>query len=1161
MTQALRKDRQLWRAILLLLIFLTTMLLPNRALVNTPPASAGALADVPADKGRKNDQTRILETYGSLPLSFEQNQGQSAAQVKFLARGSAYNIFLTEDETVIKLPLSENSAPAGTMKAEEVSRENRLQEDLPVAAAQRETKKLSVSSAAVLRIKLVGSQRPAQIRGVDQQAFKSNYFIGRESANWRTEIPNFAKVHYERVYDGVDMIFYGAQRQLEYDFQIAAGANPQKITMAFAGAQRLRLDAKGDLILSVGGKEIRQRKPVAFQEMNGRKQTVAVRYMRKGKTHIGFQLGRYDKSKPLVIDPVLVYSTYLGGLGSETAAAIDVDASGSAYVTGTTNSFDFPLVNPIPPGPVNQRGIFIAKFNPTGTALAYSSVVRTGFSSDTVSDIKVDSSGHAYVTGETSSPTFPIVNAFQPVLAGAIDAFLMKLSPGGSSLLYSTYLGGSDSDRANSLAIDGGDNAIIAGVTNSPNFPVANALQPAINGFNNAFVTKFNPAGSAFVYSTYLGGSNSDTALGIAADGAGNVYVTGQTRSGDFPLVNPVQSAIADQTLLKSTNGGASWAESANGLPVLASVYDIEADPTQPSTLYLGANEHGVYKSTNGGANWSPANLPLDRFSVVQDVELAPTAPSTVYAGIAFNSLAKSTDGGATWTISKGGGNFDALANSIAVSRTSANHVYLASIFGGAFETTDGGMTFNELPIPAGGVVGRCLAIGASAPDLLYVGTDVHGIWKFTNRTWSRAQTDAFFTRSITVDPSNANTLYVVSINGLTKSTDGGMTSINLNLPFAEALAIDPGNSSVVYAGTRTGLLYKSTNGGLAWTQLLDKPTGGGFRKLEIDPSSPNTIYAGALAGGDAYVSKINPSGSALLFSTYFGGRGNDSGTDIALDSSGNPIITGGTGSADLPTTSLQRTNAGSTDAFVTKFDIANHQIAYSTYVGGSGNEAVNDIAVDGSGNAYITGSTVSTNFPTTRDAIPLSNNGLCITPVCTHAFLTKLNASGSGFAYSTYLGGTGVDVSNGVAVDSANNAYLAGSTTSVDFPTTPQAFDRELARAGIADAFILKIVEGSPLITCLKDDANGNILRVNTSVGEFEFVNCRKGWSVKGQLTATTNGCKTTLTSDTRGSVRINGLVNTCIRQGSATVIVDGKSYTIADPVINGDECSCSTR
>lgn len=214
----------------------------------------------------------------------------------------------------------------------------------------------------------------------------------------------------------------------------------------------------------------------------------------------------------------------------------------------------------------------------------------------------------------------------------------------------------------------------------------------------------------------------------------------------------------------------------------------------------------------------------------------------------------------------------------------------------------------------------------------------------------------------------------------------------------------------------------------------------------------------------------------------------------------------------------------GGTDAYIMKLSSNGSSLLYSTYLGGSGNEAVNDIAVDGSGNAYLTGSTVSTNFPTTRDAIPLSNNGVCITPVCAHAFLTKLNASGSGFVYSTYLGGTGVDVGIGVAVDSANNAYLTGSTTSVDFPTTPQAFDRELARAGIADAFVLKIVEGTPLITCLRDDGNGHVLRVNTSIGEFEFINCRKGWSVKGQLIASTNGCKITLTA-MQGAARASTL------------------------------------
>lgn len=312
---SIKKNTRILRAILLLLIFLTTVVLPNRALIPVSAAPMPEGIDLPKDSVDKNAQAHILEAYGSLPMSFESNQGQSAAQVKFLAKGNGYNIFLTEDETVIKLVTPESADSAKENKIQDAKMDNLSPENLPVTSAKKDVvnPKQMPSQEGVLRMKLVGANRPSQIRGVDQLEFKSNYFTGKDQSAWHTGVSNFAKVQYEKVYDGVDMIFYGQQQQLEYDFQVAAGVNPAKIMMALDGAQRLRLDTNGDLLMTVGGKEIRQKKPVAFQEVNGNKKNVAVRYVRKGKNRLGFQVGPYDKSKPLIIDPVLIYSTFLGG--------------------------------------------------------------------------------------------------------------------------------------------------------------------------------------------------------------------------------------------------------------------------------------------------------------------------------------------------------------------------------------------------------------------------------------------------------------------------------------------------------------------------------------------------------------------------------------------------------------------------------------------------------------------------------------------------------------------------------------------------------------------------------------------------------------------------------------------------------------------------------
>jgi photosystem II stability/assembly factor-like uncharacterized protein len=1143
-----------------LLLFLTMPLLPGRVSVNVIAANAGAGIELPANSVDKNARAHILESYGSLPLSFESNQGQSASQVKFLARGSGYAIFLTEEETVIKLLSSDHSDAAP---------DTQTGNPLPKHVLEKSVKKNVVSKKTsaqkdVLRIKLVGANRPAQIRGVDELLYKSNYFTGSESSAWRTGIANFAKVHYEKVYDGVDMIFYGQQQQLEYDFQIAAGVNPKKIILALEGAERLQLDAKGDLLLTVGGKEIRQRKPVAFQEINGRKQNVAVRYQRKGKNRVGFQLGRYDRSKPLVIDPVIVYGTYLGGSEFESGRAIAVDASGCAYVTGTTTSQDFPLVNPLPPGPFNSRALFISKLNPTGTALLYSSVIRCGPGSTFVYDIKVNSSGEAYIVGETESENFPTVNAIQPLPAGFIDAFIMKLSQTGSSLIYSTYLGGRYDDKANGVAVDRNHNAIIVGSTQSPNFPLAHPLQPALNRVKDAFITKLSPTGSAFVYSTYLGGTSFDDANSVATDAAGNAYVVGNTQSGDFPLMNPVQSAIAEQTLLKSTDSGATWTPLTSGLPAAPTIYDIEIDPAESSTLYLAAYLDGAYKSTNGGLNWSAVPIPREFPSLVNEIEIAPSDPSTLYAGIYPDGLARSTDSGVNW--GPGLGNL-VEKNTLVVSPAIATNLYRSDFQYSTSGSTDGGDTFDSLGFPFPGATARCLAINPSKPDIVYVGTDYLGIWKYTSNAvgnvWSQVNSLSPIVNLIVIDPSNPNTLYANSTGGLRKSTNGGATWVVINAGLndpgrVETLAVDPSNSSVIYAGARSGFVYKSVNGGTTWNKLRENPIGGGVQKIEIDPNSPDTIYIGGSVGGDDFVTKIDPTGSVLMFSTYFGGKGNELPASIAIDPSGNPIIAGSTGSLDLPATTLQQSYKGSGDAFVAKFDIASQTLAYATYLGGTSSDSASDVAVDAFGNVYVAGSTSSTNFPTTPDAIPLPNNGACATPGCFRAFLTKLNANGSAYLYSTYLGGSVGDFGMGVAVDLANNAYVTGRTHSTDFPTTPNAFDRELSGVQSADAFIVKIAESTPFPICLKDDTNGNVLRVNTRDGEFEFVNCRKGWSVRGRLSALINGCKTQLTSVGKTGPRISALINTCTRQGNATVMIDGKTYSIADPSLTTNDCNC---
>jgi len=366
---------------------------------------------------------------------------------------------------------------------------------------------------------------------------KANYFIGNDPAKWRTNVPTFAKVHYQDLYPNIDLLYYDNQRQLEYDFVVNPGADPGLIALGFQGVDSLEVDPQGDLLLYTTSSTLRQRKPFIYQEVNGLRREVAGGYVLKNARQVGFQVAAYDASRPLIIDPVLFYSTYLGGSGDDEGTSIAVDAAGNAYVTGTTDSINFPTVA----GSFDTSfgggalDVFVTKLNPTGSGLVYSTYLGGSGSEDTRTggQIAVDAAGSAYVAGATDSPDFPTTSgAFQSTLAGPADAFVTKLDPSGSALLYSTYLGGSSGDGAFGIVVDAAGSAYVAGATTSSNFPTTSgAFQTTRVNFQEGFVTKLNPAGTGLVYSTYLRGTNG--ILGLAIDAVGSAYVTGIT-----PLTN-----------------------------------------------------------------------------------------------------------------------------------------------------------------------------------------------------------------------------------------------------------------------------------------------------------------------------------------------------------------------------------------------------------------------------------------------------------------------------------------------------------------------------------------------------------------------------------------------------------------------------------------------
>jgi hypothetical protein len=462
-------------------------------------------------------------SYGDLPLSFEANVGQADAAVRYLAHGSGYALALTDSGAALSL------AQGGAGGA-----------------------------SALLQLQLVGANATPVVVGLNEQAGHSNYLLGNDPSQWHTDVPLFGRVEYQQVYPGIDLVFYGNdQHQLEYDFDLAPGADPSPIALRFSGAQGQAVDAQGDLVLHLAGGDVVQQAPVVYQEVGGVRSAVAAAYVVNGDGSVGLALGGHDRTQALVVDPVLTYATYLGGSGNDEGRAIAVDGSGDAYVTGSTTSPNFPIASPIQATLGGQGDAFVTKLNAAGSALVYSTYLG-GSAGDSGFGIAVDGAGNAYVTGRTLSGDFPTTaGAFQTAPRAFGDAFVAKLNAAGNALVYSTYLSGSYSPngdtQGSAIAVDGTGNAYVTGQTFATDFPTtAGAFQTTNHGYVNAFVTKLNAAGSALVYSTYLGGTGfnasgtfyGDFGFGIAVDGPGNAYVTGYTVATNFPTANPLQAAI-----------------------------------------------------------------------------------------------------------------------------------------------------------------------------------------------------------------------------------------------------------------------------------------------------------------------------------------------------------------------------------------------------------------------------------------------------------------------------------------------------------------------------------------------------------------------------------------------------------------------------------------
>jgi hypothetical protein len=973
------------------------------------------------------DSSSRVQFVGSLSLSFEENRGQGPADAPFLARGQGYNIVLTANGNHLVLRHAGRDVSVNT--------------------------------------RLVDANPKPAIRGEQKQTGKVHYFRGDVSV---TDIPTYARVRYDRVYPGIDLVYYGNQQQLEYDFVVKPGADPSRIAFRFDGVDDVSIDDQGNLVLRAENSQIVQRKPAVYQRFRNSRKEVEGAYRLLAANTVAFDVGPYDRNATLVIDPILSYSTFLGGSnGDDDARAVTTDAAGNLYVTGSTTSTNFQTVFALQPAagsqdpPLGISDAFVTKLNPAGTALVFSTYFG-GSNDDDPNAIAVDSNGNVVITGMTSSTDFPTsLGAVRRTCnmgpAGCLDAFVTSLNASGSFLLFSTYFGGTGDDEARDVTFDSLGSVYITGRTDSPDFPAtggAYSLDPESGGF----VTKLSPGGNV-LYSTYFrtifGPADP---RGIAVDTSGNAYITGgiaipgSSTGLDvfFTILNAAGTGILNTQTIRGAKddiGKAIALDSAGNIYVAGETTSINLPTTStaPQPVFGGGP---AFRTTDAGATWSVSRTGMNRTSLFA-LAIDPVTPSTLYAGAddeVIGGLFKSTNSGDTWT-SASSGIFDARIHALAVDPAAPGTVYAGSRTLGVYKSTNGGSTWAGTTL--NNVFVTALAIDPGVTATIYAGTDANGIYKSTNggTSWFSINTGlvAAPVRSIVVDPNANTTVYAATSSGIYKSVNGGASwvasSSGLLDPNINVIVADPRTPNLLFAGSNSLGIFRSTNGGGLWVAA-----NGGLT------SSSSGIAVSALTFVSASGTFYAAAGVSNAMQVYKSSNGTSWTATNLASTRVNAFAVDRTGSG-----SVYAATAGGSDAFIAKWNTSG-SLVYTTYLGGYRDDAANAIAIDLSGGVYIAGSTSSMNFPIVNALQSAFRGG---SGVVTDAFAAKVEASGLELGFSTYLGGSSDDFAKGIAVDSSNTAYVVGATASADFPT---AVALNAAPLGLLDAFIVKMGEGSAI-------------------------------------------------------------------------------------------------
>ena len=475
---------------------------------------------------------KLNPDFWKIPLYFIPNEGQVDEKALFYAKTSRYTLWLTREGLVFDSTrrIKKESTESIGQNPKDINNPDDFKYDRDVS-----------------RVIFLNANRNPEVIPLDNTEHKVNYFIGKDESKWQTNIQTSRAVLYKELYPNIDLKVYGVEQKIEYDFVVKPGGKVPDIYFEHKDVQKTRIDKEGNLVIKTKFGKLEHAKPICYQEIKGKRVKVEADFKKTDNNTYGFEVEEYNRDYELIIDPlVLVYSSYLGGSNSEEGKGIAVDSEGAAYVTGWTESLDFPTKNPIQGTNAGDSDIFIAKINSSRSALIYSTYLG-GSESDWSMGIAVDSEGAAYVTGGASSTDFPTKNPIQGSLrGGAYDVFITKVNTSGGALIYSTYLGGTRYEESLCIAVDSEGAAYVTGSTASSNFPTKNPIQGSYGGaWGDAFITKINSAGNKLIYSTYLGGSGEDWGMDLAVDSEGAVYVAGGTFSSDFPIKNPIQESHA----------------------------------------------------------------------------------------------------------------------------------------------------------------------------------------------------------------------------------------------------------------------------------------------------------------------------------------------------------------------------------------------------------------------------------------------------------------------------------------------------------------------------------------------------------------------------------------------------------------------------------------